>query len=56
MTQLVGQAEAEASVLRVAAPALLAVDGVTMRFGGVVALDGVRFAEAIEPTTDPPPP
>jgi branched-chain amino acid transport system ATP-binding protein len=46
MTQLAGQAEGEASVRRVAAPALLAVDGVTMRFGGVVALDGVRFEVA----------
>jgi branched-chain amino acid transport system ATP-binding protein len=46
MTQLAGQAEEEPSTRRVAAPALLAVDGVTMRFGGVVALDGVRFEVA----------
>ena len=46
MTQLVERAEGEASVRRVASPALLAVDGVTVRFGGVVALDDVRFAVA----------
>jgi branched-chain amino acid transport system ATP-binding protein len=46
MTQLLGQAEGEASVRRVASTALLAVDGVTVRFGGVVALDGVRFEVA----------
>jgi branched-chain amino acid transport system ATP-binding protein len=46
MTQLAEQVEGEASVRRVASPALLAVDGVTMRFGGVVALDDVRFAVA----------
>ena len=46
MTQLAGQAEEKPSTRRVASPALLEVDGVTVRFGGVVALEGVRFEVA----------
>jgi branched-chain amino acid transport system ATP-binding protein len=46
MTQTMGVAEGEARAPRAAAPALLSVDGVTIRFGGVVALDGVRFEVA----------
>src|SRR5271156_1649743 len=43
MTQLVGAAEGEAFTPRGASPALLAVEGVTLRFGGVTALEGVSF-------------
>ena len=46
MTQLVGAAEGRAFTSRGASPALLAVDGVTLRFGGVMALDGVSFEVA----------
>ena len=46
MTQLREPAEGQAGTAREALPALLSVEGVTIRFGGVVALDGVRFEVA----------
>ena len=46
MTQPREPAEGQAATAREALPALLSVEGVTIRFGGVVALDGVRFEVA----------
>ena len=46
MTQPREPAEGPAGATREALPALLSVEGVTIRFGGVVALDGVRFEVA----------
>ena len=43
MTQSMGALEKEARSPRGPSPALLAVEGVTIRFGGVVALDSVSF-------------
>jgi len=46
MTQLREPADGQAGTAREALPPLLSVEGVTIRFGGVVALDGVRFEVA----------
>src|ERR1700685_942414 len=46
MTQSLGVAEEERPTPRGGSPALLAVEAVTLRFGGVLALDGVSFAVA----------
>src|ERR1700685_1309770 len=46
MTQSLGVAEEERPTSRGGSPALLAVEAVTLRFGGVVALDGVSFEVA----------
>jgi branched-chain amino acid transport system ATP-binding protein len=43
MTQAREATREEVSETRGASPTLLSVDGITIRFGGVVALDGVRF-------------
>lgn len=46
MAQPRGPAEGQAATVRGDLPALLSVEGVTIRFGGVVALDRVRFEVA----------